>query len=694
MGAIDQQAGQHNAMLQPGMFSDVLMKNNSGIAVAMPRERQYPCRQCLQRIEPAGMAVQNVHKGWGICAAAGPPAGRHLGQRMVDRMSERQITAEANEWISAFAEAVAAKDRRALERLFLDPSYLRDAGALTWDLRQFHGREAVLDTLMTISDEIRPGNFRVSETWPGPSVIGEGDSAYVEAFFDFSTTNGSGVLLLNAERGAEGAGTALKARAVFTRLETLRTIPSTEQHPRGRGYEPSFPGETWKQHRDAARRYEDREPDVIVVGAGQAGLIASAYLRRFGVDVLNIDRYERVGDSWGKRYDSLYLHNPIEMNSFPFLPFPPHYPQYLPKDLLSEWLDMYARYMDLNVWTSTEFRSAKYNVQEGRWEAVVHSADGEERELRPRHIIFATGGIGGKPYEPALPGLENFAGPVMHSSKYKKHTAYDARKVIIVGVATSAHDIARDLVQGGIEVTMLQRGPLVVNNVDTANLAYAGYLDPNTPTELVDLRYGGISMINPLREKNSQAYHKMAKEVDGALLDSLKAAGLELGDGIREQGWLDLFFRTGGGYYLNTGTSELIANRKIRIERFDKVVKFTENGAKLSDGTTLEADMIVLATGYQSRKGEVADAFGEEVAENVGEIARLDSEGEWASMWCQSGQPGLWFTGGGINQARPWSKLLALLVKADLDGLIPNSFRRPPDCSGEKALAKPEEVAA
>src|SRR5689334_6422738 len=82
-----------------------------------------------------------------------------------------------------------------------------------------------------------------------------------------------------------------------------------------------------------------------------------------------------------------------------------------------------------------------------------------------------------------------------------------------------------------VYVTMFQRGAVVVNNVETANLAYAGYMDPAIPTELTDLRYG-IGLINALRESGSQTYHQMAKVLDGDLLGRLAAAGLRLGDGV------------------------------------------------------------------------------------------------------------------------------------------------------------------
>ncbi|MBB4640174.1 flavin-containing monooxygenase [Rhizorhapis suberifaciens] len=588
-------------------------------------------------------------------------------------MNDLQVETEAVEWVSAFDDAIGSRDAAKLKDLFSDPAYFRDNGALTWDYRQFHGRDVVVSTLVGLAGEIQPHRFRISSDWPAPNLQDHGGNEIFEAFFDFDTKFGKGVLVLNAVR--DGASSRLRARAIFTRLEDLHGTEPLARHPAGRGYVSAHPGQTWKQHRDAARQYLDREPEVVVVGAGQAGLTTAACLRRLGVDVLNIDRYDHVGDSWNKRYDALYLHNPIEMNGFPFLPFPPHYPQYLPKDLIGDWLDIYARYMDLTVWTGTEFVSATYDASADRWDAVVRSSDGTERELHPRHIVWATGGIGGKPFVPTWDGIEAFAGKVMHSSQYTGAADYGIKKAIIIGVATSAHDIARNLHDGGVEVTMFQRGPVVVNNVDTANLAYAGYLDPAIPTELVDLRYG-IGLINPLRESASRAYHTMAQDIDRELLDGLKAAGLELGDGVDGQGWLDLFLRTGGGYYLNTGTSELIAAGKIKIEQFKRIVEFVPAGVELDDGSIVQGDIIVLATGYQSRKSEVASVFGQDIGDRVGEIARLDPEGEWASMWGQTGQRGLWFNGGGINQMRPGSQRLALLIKADLAGYISETFRR------------------
>jgi hypothetical protein len=185
-----------------------------------------------------------------------------------------------------------------------------------------------------------------------------------------------------------------------------------------------------------------------------------------------------------------------------------------------------------------------------------------------------------------------------------------------------------------------------------------------------------VGLIAPLRTASSKIYHQFAKERDAELLSGLAAAGMQLSDGHEGAGWLDRFLRIGGGYYLNVGASEVVAAGDISVIQNERIQTLVAEGARLDDGTVVAADLIVLATGYQNRKTEVAEWFGDEVAERIGDIARLDNEGEWANMWRQTAQRGLWFNGGGINQVRPGSRTLALLIKASLEGLIPASLSR------------------
>lgn len=599
-------------------------------------------------------------------------------------MSTVVITEGAAAWARDFQHALTARDGSALRGLFAEQSALRDNGALTWDFRQFHGRDAIVSMLLGVVEDIQPSGFEVSAVWPDPQVIGDGDDAVVEAFFDFDTKSGKAVALINATPDAASVY-GFVVRAVYARLEELKDVPGPERHPRGNGFAPAYRGQTFGEHDRRRREWVEGNPEVLIVGGGQAGLVAAAHLAKVGVTALIVDKNERVGDNWRLRYDSLCLHNTVEMNAFPFLDYPSHYPEFLPKDVMGDWLETYARYLDLNVWSSTVFIGAEYDDQDGAWAATLRCADGTERVLHPQHIVLATGGIGGRPSVPTLPGLSTFRGTVIHSSAYTKAADFDVQKAVVVGTATSAHDIALDLYENGVEVTMVQRGPVVVNQVETANLVYAEHLDPSIPTELVDLR-DGMTQVKPIREAALRQYHSFAKSLDGELLKGLEAAGMRVGDGFEGQGWPDLFQRTGGGFYLNKGASDVIIDGGIKVLPFDRIVEFAEAGADLDDGTTLDADIVILATGYQNRKVEVADQFGADVAERVGEIARWDEEGEWSTMWGQTGQRGLWINGGAILQIRPATRLLALLIKADIDGCIPESFRRPPRNS-EKANA-------
>ncbi|MBX7454888.1 NAD(P)/FAD-dependent oxidoreductase [Mycolicibacterium sp. 3033] len=586
------------------------------------------------------------------------------------------MTRELEQWVAEFDRALTTSNSQALADLFFPDSHWRDNGALTWDFHQHSGRDAVVDQLLSAAGRVHPRDWRLSVHWPSPVTRDVGEEPVIEAFFDFETDRTTDVALLHA-RLDPSSPCGVRAFALYTRIEGLKNCDQRTINPRGKGFEPVSAHDTWAAADRRSRSYDEHQPDVLVVGAGQAGLMVSAYLRRLGVDVLIADTNARVGDNWRHRYESLHLHNPIEMNGFPLLPFPEHYPEYLPKDLMAEWLEMYSRYFGLNVWTSTSFLGADYDDTDHQWRARLRRGDGTERELRPKHIVLATGGTGGRPRVPQIAGLSSFAGQVCHSSKYTVATDYDITNAIVVGTGSSGHDIALDLHNHGVTVTMMQRSGAVVNAIDTANGAYAEYFDPAVPTELVDIRYG-IALINPLRESASRSFQDSAKVIDKDLHDGLTAAGMRLSDGVDGRGFLDLFLRTGGGYYFNVGASDAIIDGGIAVVQSSDFVEFTTDGARMADGRTIAADLVVLATGYEGRRTEVDGWFGPEVAARVGDVARLDAQGEWANVWSQTPQRGLWFNGGGINQARPGSKILALLIKADLDGAIPDDMRRSP----------------
>ena len=119
----------------------------------------------------------------------------------------------------------------------------------------------------------------------------------------------------------------------------------------------------------------DRDPAVLVIGGGQAGLAIAARLTALGIDALIVDREARVGDNWRQRYHALVLHNQVQVNHLPYMPFPKTWPTYIPKDKLANWLEAYAEAMELNVWTGTEFVGGRYDEAERRWSLTVRSGE-------------------------------------------------------------------------------------------------------------------------------------------------------------------------------------------------------------------------------------------------------------------------------------------------------------------------------
>jgi putative flavoprotein involved in K+ transport len=138
------------------------------------------------------------------------------------------------------------------------------------------------------------------------------------------------------------------------------------------------------------------------------------------------------------------------------------------------------------------------------------------------------------------------------------------------------------------------------------------------------------------------------------------------------------YLRRGSGYYVDVGASELVAAGKIKLISNVSVDEITENSVKFSDGTELEADLIVYATGYSSMNGWAAELISQDVADKVGKCWGLGSdttkdpgpwEGEQRNMWKPTRQANLWFHGGNLHQSRHYSLYLALQIKARLEGI-------------------------
>ncbi len=563
-------------------------------------------------------------------------------------------------WLARFERALASGDAAQLRGLFQDDSHWRDVLALTWRIDTVSGAPTIAGALAAATKA--SGIVVDTARTPPREVMRAGRDGVVEAIFKFETAQGrgSGVVRLIGDKA-------------WTLLTALDELKGHEEHvgrmrPTGEAYSRDFRGPNWLDQRRQAETYAGHDPDVIVVGGGHAGLSIAARLRQLGIDTLIVDREERIGDNWRKRYHALVLHNQVHVNHLPYMPFPPTWPTYIPKDKLAGWFEAYVDSLELNFWTRTEFLGGRYDDNAGRWTVKLRRADGSEREMKPRHVVLATG-VSGIPNIPAIPTLEAFAGTVLHSSRYEDGDAWKGRNVLVIGTGNSAHDIAQDLESSGAHVTMVQRSPTMVVNVEpSAQLPYALY-EEGPPLEDCDL----ITVATPLAlgRKTHQLLTEKAKGLDRKLLDGLEKIGFKLAYGDDNTGWQYLYLTRGGGYYFNVGCSDLLIAGKIGLVQFADIERFTAEGALMRSGQALKADLIVLATGYKDQEELVTRLFGADVTKKVGPIWGFGAGQELRNTFVATPQPGLWFIAGSLAQCRIYSKYLALQIKAREAGLVP-----------------------
>ncbi len=570
-------------------------------------------------------------------------------------------------WLAAFGTALAADDRAGLQALFRADAHWRDLVAFTWEVSTTSGGERIADALAHHARGKSPASFVLDGARASPRVVQRAGAEVIEAFFRFetATTRSLGIFRLDPKTGADDLP---RAWTLFTALDEIKGHEETtgSRRPHGAAYSRDFTGPNWWDRRQAAMAYAERDPEVLVVGGGQAGLAIAARLGQLQIDTLVVDREARVGDNWRHRYHALTLHNQVQVNHLPYMPFPPNFPTYIPKDKLASWFEAYAEAMEINFWTGANFLGASRDERTGRWVARIQR-NGTLRTLHPRHVVMATG-ASDLPKRPHIPGLDAYQGPVIHASQYRNADGLAGRQVMVLGTGTSAHDIAQDLVSNGASVTMVQRGPTLVVNVEpSAQIPYALYSE-GRPLEECDL----IAASMPLAwaEKSHRLMAQQAREMDRELLADLRHAGFRVND-TDEKGWQFMYLTRGGGYYFNVGCSELITQGKIPVVQFTDIEAFITAGAQLRDGRALPCDLIVLATGYQGQEQVVRELFGETVTTRVGRVWGIDEEKqELNNMFTRTRQDGLWFIAGSFAQCRIYSKYLALQIKAVETGLV------------------------
>jgi putative flavoprotein involved in K+ transport len=153
-------------------------------------------------------------------------------------------------------------------------------------------------------------------------------------------------------------------------------------------------------------------------------------------------------------------------------------------------------------------------------------------------------------------------------------------------------------------------------------------------------------------------------ELDRELIEGLKGIGFKHDMGEDDTGHQVKYYTRGGGYNLDAGSSALMIKGEIGLLQFDRIDRFVAEGARLKDGSTVPADLIVLSTGYYPQVELVRRALGEAMVERIGPVWGFGADGELNNMYKRTPQPGLWFIAGGLAPCRIYSKYLALQIKA------------------------------
>ncbi|KRF18900.1 FAD-dependent oxidoreductase [Nocardioides sp. Soil797] len=577
--------------------------------------------------------------------------------------------ARVEAWFADLEASFRTGDATATAQLFATTCYWRDLVAFSWNLTTAEGRDEVAELVDSTTADA--SGFRTEEA-------PEEADGVITAWFTFETAvgRGRGLLRLVDEDGP-------KAWTFLTTLHELKghEEPRGQARPMGAEHGATKDRITWAEK----RRQEDEalgtstQPFVLVIGGGQGGIALGARLRQLDVPALVIDRYDRPGDQWRGRYKSLCLHDPVWYDHLPYLKFPDNWPVFAPKDKVADWLESYTKVMEVPYWSRTEARHASYDESTGEWTVDI-VRDGEPLTLHPKHLVLATG-MSGKPNVPVFPGADVFAGEQHHSSAHPGPDAYAGKKVVVIGSNNSAFDICGALWEHDADVTMVQRSSthIVKSNtlmdIGLGDLYSERALANGVTTEKADLIFASLPY-RIMHEFQIPLYDKM-REIDKDFYDRMEKAGFELDFGDDGSGLFLKYLRRGSGYYIDVGSAELVADGQVKLAH-GNVDHLTEHTVVLEDGTELEADLVVYATGYGSMNGWAADLISQEVADKVGKVWGLGSEttkdpgpweGEQRNMWKPTQQENLWFHGGNLHQSRHYSLYLALQLKARQVGI-------------------------
>jgi putative flavoprotein involved in K+ transport len=344
------------------------------------------------------------------------------------------------------------------------------------------------------------------------------------------------------------------------------------------------------------------ETDIAIVGAGAAGLATAALLQQQGLRPLVLEAGPEPGAAWRERYDRLRLHTPRLLSGLPGLRMPRRYGRWVARDDLIEYLHAYVDAHGLDVRTGT--RVTRIDPDDGGWRLET-----EHAPLRARAVVVATG-YNGAPFIPDWPGLDGFAGELVHSSEYRNPEPYRGRDVLVVGAGNSGAEIAHDVADGGAKSSTLSvRTPPQIVRRATAGI----------PAQLIGMaiKHMPPHWVDPI----SKTQRKLS-------IPDLSAQGLPR----PEQGIRTSFVASGTTPILDVGIVDAVRHGRVRVVA--AVESFDGADVVLADGSRVTPDAVIAATGFRAGLDSL-----------VGHLDVLGGRGLPVKTDGEPVLPGLWFVG-------------------------------------------------
>jgi putative flavoprotein involved in K+ transport len=195
--------------------------------------------------------------------------------------------------------------------------------------------------------------------------------------------------------------------------------------------------------------HNEERYQVLIIGAGQAGLAMGWHLQRQGLSFLILEAGDRPGGNWRYYYDSLKLFSPAGYSSLPGLPFfgdPTRYPR---RDEVVDYLEEYATRFQLPIRLDTRIQ------QVSREANGFLLLDQGGHTFSCQALVVASGPFD-RPYTPTIAGLNEFQGRLLHSRDYRNPHGLEGQRVVVIGAANSAVQIAHELAEVA-QVTLATR---------------------------------------------------------------------------------------------------------------------------------------------------------------------------------------------------------------------------------------------